>query len=70
MWEWTGDWYGPYPAGAATDPTGPAAGTARVQRGGGWMDRSALDLRSAARGSLAPDSKLPDTGFRCVWKGG
>ena len=32
--EWTFDWYGPYTAGAQTDPVGVAAGLAKVIRGG------------------------------------
>ena len=47
VWEWCQDWYDPkgYTAGRQTDPTGPATGTARVQRGGGWS--SLCDLLDA-----------------------
>ena len=34
--EWVGDWYGSYPGGAVTDPSGPGSGSERVIRGGGW----------------------------------
>ena len=36
VWEWTWDWYAAYPAGTLTDTRGPASGTNRVARGGGW----------------------------------
>ena len=36
VWEWTQDWYGEYPGGEVTDPQGPASGSKRVFRGGGW----------------------------------
>ncbi len=50
VWEWCEDWYLPnsYPLEKQTDPTGPAKGTARVQRGGGWSS-DARRCRSAAR---------------------
>src|SRR5690606_29282069 len=62
VWEWTADWYGPYPSGAVHDPRGPEAGASRVQRGGGWLGQEVWELRSAARGALAPDTQLPDVG--------
>src|SRR5262249_1832694 len=36
VYEWCADWYGPYPGGAVTDPTGLSNGTSRVMRGGSW----------------------------------
>ena len=34
VYEWCLDWYAPYAAGPATDPTGPATGKEKVVRGG------------------------------------
>jgi len=48
VWEWCWDWYGTYPAGPLTDPTGPASGSNRVDRGGGW-ETYARTCRSAFR---------------------
>ncbi|MEO7164807.1 MAG: SUMF1/EgtB/PvdO family nonheme iron enzyme, partial [Bdellovibrionia bacterium] len=36
VWEWSQDWYGDYPRGAASDPTGSASGSDRVIRGCRW----------------------------------
>ena len=36
VWEWCHDRYGKYPSGDVTDPVGPASGSYRVFRGGGW----------------------------------
>ena len=36
LWEWCLDWYGPFPTGSVTDPTGPASGGKRVNRGGSF----------------------------------
>ena len=36
VWEWCSDWYGIYPYGSVTNPTGPSTGTIRVVRGGSF----------------------------------
>jgi formylglycine-generating enzyme required for sulfatase activity len=46
VWEWTADLYAVYSSEAQTDPTGPASGSGRVLRGGGW-DSTDRNLRSA-----------------------
>ena len=63
VWEWVEDWYGSYPAGAVTDPTGPSTGSARVRRGGSW-DGPLLSARSAFRGGGIPSSGRNIIGFR------
>jgi formylglycine-generating enzyme required for sulfatase activity len=64
VWEWCQDWYGSYPSGAVVDPTGPASGSNRVLRGGGWFSRGG-DCRSARRSDIPTDwdSRV---GFRVV----
>ena len=64
VWQWCGDWYGSYSATAVTNPTGPAAGTSRVLRGGSWYGNG--DNRGADRGSGSPDNYGGNIGFRCV----
>jgi formylglycine-generating enzyme required for sulfatase activity len=63
VWEWCWDWLGNYPTGKQTDPTGPASGTLRSVRGGGYYT-SNEQLRSAYRGSDPPDYKDDSLGFR------
>jgi formylglycine-generating enzyme required for sulfatase activity len=48
VYEWCHDWYGAYPGGAETDPTGLSSGLARVLRGGSW-NGSARFARAAIR---------------------
>lgn len=38
VWEWCNDWYGAYNSAPQTNPTGPAHGSDRVLRGGGWYN--------------------------------
>jgi formylglycine-generating enzyme required for sulfatase activity len=65
VWEWCQDWYGPYQAGAVTDPQGPAQGTERVVRGGAWYDNS-ITCRSAFRHHYIPTRRGGNLGFRVV----
>jgi formylglycine-generating enzyme required for sulfatase activity len=67
--EWCADWYdkdeyrkGPLPA---VDPTGPATGREKVQRGGGYYFGGG-DCRSAFRSVQMPDWRDDGTGFRAV----
>ena len=53
VFEWCWDWYGTYPSGAQTNPTGASSGTYRVIRGGLWY-ASASYLRSAYRVNSLP----------------
>lgn len=63
IWEWCRDWYGPYPGGVIMDPTGPASGTARVNKGGSWGS-GANDSRSANRAANPQPEKSAYRGFR------
>jgi len=63
--EWTADWYdATYPVGdPVIDPTGPASGSLRVARGGGYTDGGGTST-SSYRYSIAPDVRNNDLGFR------
>ncbi|MFM8214022.1 MAG: formylglycine-generating enzyme family protein [Pirellula sp.] len=63
VWEWCSDWYGEYPTGAVSDPTGPKEGSSRVLRGGSWFIEAAY-CRSAFRDWFNPSSRLFNLGFR------
>jgi formylglycine-generating enzyme required for sulfatase activity/serine/threonine protein kinase len=65
--EWVHDWYQvqQYEDPTTKNPKGPAVGTERVVRGGGWLDESD-GLRPTTRGHLPPDSRAIDLGFRCA----
>ncbi|MEW6487974.1 MAG: SUMF1/EgtB/PvdO family nonheme iron enzyme [Thermodesulfobacteriota bacterium] len=65
VWEWVQDWWGYYSAGAQTDPTGPATGSNRVFRGGGWGSYP-WGLRSAIRSYYWPDNRYYTLGLRLV----
>ena len=65
VWEWCSDWYGAYPTGDATDPTGAATGSGRVLRGGSWGS-DARYCRSADRGWGEPGYRGGRLGFRVV----
>ena len=55
-WESTHDWYGEYPAGAVTDPTGPASGNRHVVRGGSARNAAGC-CRAAWRWAEFPGAK-------------
>jgi formylglycine-generating enzyme required for sulfatase activity len=67
VWEWVQDWYGDYPTVSVTDPTGPASGSERVERGGSIFS-DARRCRSAVRSTFAPDTRRGYLGFRLVYK--
>jgi formylglycine-generating enzyme required for sulfatase activity/pimeloyl-ACP methyl ester carboxylesterase len=67
VWEWIKDWYSStyYSVSPSENPTGPATGTFRVLRGGGW-DGNAGSLRAASRADYDPGFLFGSVGFRCV----
>ncbi|CCQ90935.1 conserved hypothetical protein [Nitrospina gracilis 3/211] len=63
VWEWTADWYLPYPENLVKNDL--YGNTFRVMRGGSWF--SNMDLaRSTVRGKLTPDQRQNYIGFRCA----
>lgn len=63
IWQWCRDYYGPLPGGEVTDPTGPAEGTDRVNRGGSFGS-GAVSERSAARAKNPQAEASAYRGFR------
>lgn len=64
--EWCQDWYGNYNRDAQTNPTGPASGSYRVNRGGGWNYKARV-CRLSCRFKTSPDSNIDNyLGFRLV----
>jgi formylglycine-generating enzyme required for sulfatase activity len=63
VWEWVSDWYGQYSNSDQTNPTGPASGTLKVGRGGGWNGGIA-DERSTRRDAGPPTVTMNSIGFR------
>jgi len=63
--EWCADWYGPYTAGAAVDPKGPASGDNGVLRGGGWFG-GWQTCRAASRIKQHHANRTDGFGFRVV----
>jgi formylglycine-generating enzyme required for sulfatase activity len=63
VFEWCADWYEDYPTGNVTNPTGPAVGSRRVERGGSW-DYSAINAPSATRHRSVPALSINRLGFR------
>jgi len=61
--EWCQDWYGSYSRASQTNPQGPASGSFRVLRGGGWSG-SAWYCRVSYRNYFSPDVRDRYIGFR------
>ena len=59
------DWYGDYPGGSVTDPQGPASGSYRVRRGGGWF-YDAGACRVSDRYNDPPGGRGDGLGFRLL----
>ncbi len=68
VWEWCADWYdnGYYGQSPGRDPRGPAGGSFRSGRGGGWWGVGPGWFRGARRGGGVPDDRRDDQGFRLV----
>ena len=63
--EWVNDWYGAYPTTSQKNYTGPAEGTYKGIRGGGWSDK-ATALASSERNKKDPLYRSQTIGFRIV----
>ena len=68
VWEWTSDWYQPYPG--STYEVDIYGEKQKVFRGGGWggIGHYSLPLfyRAAYRSSIVPEEAYADLGFRCA----
>ena len=63
--EWCLDWYGDYPKGTVSDPTGAPRSSYHVARGGEW-NYDARNCRSAHREDSYPSYRNYGSGFRIV----
>ncbi len=63
VWEWCADWFGDYTSVRKKNPTGPASGSRRVNRGGGWYGNSGY-CPSAHRDRDEPEDRSSFLGFR------
>ncbi len=68
VWEWCADWFSPatYRESPEENPTGPATGERRVQRGGSYLCHASYcnRYRVDARSSNTPDSSTSNCSFR------
>ena len=70
LYEWVMDWYAEdfysgFINSPAINPRGPAEGTAKVQRGGSYVN-TPYRLRSSFRTKADPTEQDPNVGFRCA----
>jgi formylglycine-generating enzyme len=70
VWEWTADWFAPAfrKRDRRHDPSGPSAGSRRVQKGGSYLCHASYcrRYRVAARQGNTPESAAGNVGFRCA----
>ena len=65
-WEWVADWYAPgFSRAQLQNPKGPATGTSKVLRGGGWSD-PVERITTTKRMYASPEQRAEDIGFRCA----
>jgi sulfatase modifying factor 1 len=66
--EWCHDWYAPdaYQSARRYDPRGPETGERRILRGSSWRHAGGWSAASCVRGSLEPEGRAADGGFRVV----
>jgi formylglycine-generating enzyme required for sulfatase activity len=73
VWEWCNDWWkSDYYASRPNpdvNPTGPASGSHRVHRGGGWEYYCHVCRVAARCGGFVPDGRIRFLGFRLSLKG-
>jgi formylglycine-generating enzyme required for sulfatase activity len=67
LYEWVMDWYADnfYSNSPGLNPRGPSEGTAKVQRGGSYIN-TPYRLRSSFRTKGDPTEQDPNVGFRCA----
>jgi formylglycine-generating enzyme required for sulfatase activity len=67
-WEWTSDWYSSeyYYSSPRQNPQGPATGTLKNPRGGGWGNASEC-IRASDRNGFPPDFRILFLGLRLVF---
>jgi formylglycine-generating enzyme required for sulfatase activity len=64
--EWVADWFAEaFLRADVRNPKGPASGTGKVIRGGGWFDPPDR-INSSRRMYASPETRSDDVGFRCV----
>ena len=66
IWEWVGDWFGPYSKKSGKNPRGPMDGWQKGVRGGSWYNPSYY-AHVGMRFKLSPKVKLNSLGFRCAY---
>ena len=63
--EWCQDWYGLFSSANVTNPTGPASGSLRLLRSGGWLD-PVTNCRASLRSNTTPANSTKWIGFRAA----